>query len=90
MRARIRNHLELKRNRDFVKHVFGQFVSAEVRDKIISERNRMVGERKEVAVLFSDVRNFTAYSEENEPIFKAYSYFRDDLLRLGIIRRKVN
>jgi GntR family transcriptional regulator len=29
------------------------------------------------------------YNEENEPILKAYSYFRDDLLRLGIIRRKV-
>jgi len=29
------------------------------------------------------------YNEENEPILKAYSYFRDDLLRLGLIRRKV-
>jgi GntR family transcriptional regulator len=31
----------------------------------------------------------TGYNEENEPILKAYSYFRDDLLRLGLIRRKV-
>ena len=67
VRARVRNHLELKRNRDFLRHVFGQFVSAEVRDKIISEKNRLVGERKELAVLFSDIRNFTAYSEEHEP-----------------------
>jgi GntR family transcriptional regulator len=29
------------------------------------------------------------YSEANEPIVKAYSYFRDDLLRLRILRRKV-
>ena len=29
------------------------------------------------------------YNEENEPILKAYSYFRDDLLRLRLIRRKV-
>jgi GntR family transcriptional regulator len=29
------------------------------------------------------------YNEENDPILKAHSYFRDDLLRLGIIRRKV-
>ena len=29
------------------------------------------------------------YNEENEPILKALSYFRDDLLRLGLIRRKV-
>ncbi len=29
------------------------------------------------------------YNEENEPILKALSYFRDDLLRLRLIRRKV-
>jgi DNA-binding GntR family transcriptional regulator len=29
------------------------------------------------------------YNEEIQPILKAYSYFRDDLLRLGLIRRKV-
>jgi GntR family transcriptional regulator len=31
----------------------------------------------------------TGFSEENEPILKAHSYFRDDLLRLALIRRKV-
>ena len=67
VRARVRNHLELKRSRDFVQHVFGEFVSTEVRDKIIAEKNRLVGERKDVAVLFSDIRNFTAYSEGCEP-----------------------
>jgi DNA-binding GntR family transcriptional regulator len=28
------------------------------------------------------------YNELNEPILKAYSYFRDDLLRLRLLRRK--
>jgi GntR family transcriptional regulator len=28
------------------------------------------------------------YNEENEPILKAYSYFRDDLLRLRLLRRR--
>jgi GntR family transcriptional regulator len=32
--------------------------------------------------------NETGYNEESEPILKAHSYFRDDLLRLGLIRRK--
>lgn len=67
VRARVYNHLELKRSRDFVRHLFGEFVSEEVRDKIITEKDRLVGERKDVAVLFSDIRNFTAYSEESEP-----------------------
>ena len=29
------------------------------------------------------------YNQDNEPIIKAYSYFRDDLLRLRLIRRPV-
>jgi len=29
------------------------------------------------------------YNEENEPILQSFSYFRDDLLRLRLIRRKV-
>ena len=67
VRARVRNHLELARSRDFLRRVFGQFVSAEVRDKIIAGKNRLVGERKLVAVLFADIRDFTSYSERNEP-----------------------
>lgn len=31
----------------------------------------------------------TGYNEENEPILKAYSYFRDDLLRFRLLRRRV-
>lgn len=31
----------------------------------------------------------TGYNESNEPIVKAYSYFRDDLLRLRLLRRRV-
>jgi DNA-binding GntR family transcriptional regulator len=31
----------------------------------------------------------TGYNDENEPIVMAYSYFRDDLLRLRIMRRQV-
>jgi GntR family transcriptional regulator len=29
------------------------------------------------------------YDDNNEPVIKAYSYFRDDLIRLRLIRRKV-
>jgi DNA-binding GntR family transcriptional regulator len=31
----------------------------------------------------------TGYNDENEPILKAYSYFRDDLLRFRLLRRRV-
>jgi len=67
VRARVRNHLELKRSRDFLRRVFGQFVSHEVRDKIIAEKNQLLGERKRIAVLFADIRQFTTHSERAEP-----------------------
>ncbi len=35
-------------------------------------------------ISFSEI----GYNEDNEPILKAYSYFRDDLLRLRLIRRQ--
>ncbi|HMT20126.1 MAG TPA: GntR family transcriptional regulator [Promineifilum sp.] len=31
----------------------------------------------------------TGYNDENEPILKAYSFFRDDLLRFRLLRRRV-
>ena len=31
----------------------------------------------------------TGYADANQPIVKAYSYFRDDLLRLRLLRRRV-
>jgi class 3 adenylate cyclase len=78
VRARVRNHLELKRSRDFLRRVFGQFVSEEVRDKIIAEKNQLLGERKQVAVLFADIRQFTTYSEQAEPdqiVLQLNAYF---------------
>jgi len=78
VRARVRNHLELKRSRDFLRRVFGQFVSSEVRDKIITEKNQLLGERKEIAVLFADIRQFTTHSERAAPdeiVLRLNAYF---------------
>jgi adenylate cyclase len=50
-----------------VTRLFGQFVSDEVRDKILMERGALRGERRELAVLFSDLRGFTAWSERTAP-----------------------
>lgn len=50
-----------------ISRLFGQFVSPEVKDKIISEKAGLIGEKKSVAVLFSDVRAFTTFSEATAP-----------------------
>ncbi|MEW5854185.1 MAG: adenylate/guanylate cyclase domain-containing protein [Myxococcota bacterium] len=50
-----------------ISRLFGQFVSHEVRDKIIREKSTVLGERKTVVVLFSDVRAFSSWSEGADP-----------------------
>ena len=55
-----------ERERAHLKSMFGQYVSDVVVDKLISEGQRpnLSGEKLEVSVLFSDIRNFTTISEK--------------------------
>ncbi|MCE9500164.1 MAG: adenylate/guanylate cyclase domain-containing protein [Leptospira sp.] len=50
-----------------ISKLFGQFVSDEVKDKIIREKSEVIAENKEVAILFSDIRGFTSFSEKYKP-----------------------
>lgn len=59
--------LEQQRETMSVSRLFGQYVSPEVKDKILAERANLKGERRTVAVLFSDVRGFTSWSEHTDP-----------------------
>lgn len=56
-----------ERDREMINKLFGQFVSNEVRERILGEKLGLLGERKEVVVLFSDVRGFSTYSERSDP-----------------------
>ncbi len=53
--------------REIIKDAFGKYVAEEVRDEVLSGRIPLDGEKKEVTVLFSDLRNFTPMTEENDP-----------------------
>jgi class 3 adenylate cyclase len=55
------------REREHVKDTFGRFVSREVADAILSGRVPLAGERREVTILFQDLRGFTAMSERMDP-----------------------
>lgn len=48
---------------------FGQYVSSDVVDEILQDQNilGLQGKRRHITVLFSDVRDFTKISEENDP-----------------------
>jgi class 3 adenylate cyclase len=56
-----------EREKQGISRLFGQFVSPEVKERIIKEKSGTLGERKDVVVLFSDLRGFSTYSERSDP-----------------------
>src|SRR6185312_4261147 len=57
------------REKAHLRAVFSQYVSRTVVDRIVEDPGRMKlgGERKELAVLFSDIRSFSAFAEGMGP-----------------------
>jgi adenylate cyclase len=53
--------------REKMKDAFGKFVNKEIADRVLRGEVALGGERKEVAIFFSDIRNFTSISEKLEP-----------------------
>jgi len=53
--------------REKIKDAFGKFVNKEVAELVMKGELKLGGERKEVAVFFSDIRSFTAISEKLQP-----------------------
>ena len=57
------------KERDFVTNTFGRYVDPEIAEKLMKlpEASRLGGERREVAILMSDIRGFTPLSERLNP-----------------------
>jgi adenylate cyclase len=53
--------------REHVKDTFGRFVSRDVAEAVLTGRVPLAGERREVSILFQDIRGFTALSEKLDP-----------------------
>ncbi len=56
---------ELEKRNEFIRHVFGRYVTQEVVDTILSvpDNETLGGERREITILSSDLRGFTALAE---------------------------
>jgi class 3 adenylate cyclase len=57
------------RERDFISNTFGRYVDQEIARELMSrpEAGRLGGEKREVAILMSDLRGFTPLSESLSP-----------------------
>ncbi len=57
------------KQRDFVTNTFGRYVDQEIAQKLMSlpEASRLGGDKREVAILMSDIRGFTRLSETMSP-----------------------
>jgi adenylate cyclase len=53
------------RDRERIRETFGKYVSPEVRDEILAGRVTLGGQRREVTILFSDLRDFTPWVESH-------------------------
>ncbi|MEW6557660.1 MAG: adenylate/guanylate cyclase domain-containing protein [Elusimicrobiota bacterium] len=57
------------REKELIKDTFGRYVSHQVAEKILQhpEKLEFGGERREVSILFADIRGFTPYAESHTP-----------------------
>ncbi|HEX8068760.1 MAG TPA: adenylate/guanylate cyclase domain-containing protein [Pyrinomonadaceae bacterium] len=67
IKRRLLDSFRLAEERNNVVHTFGRHVSPAVVDKLLERGAGVRSERKEVCVMFLDIRNFTAFAEKRDP-----------------------
>jgi adenylate cyclase len=67
VQARVKTHLTLKMMRQRVEDAFGRHVHPSIAELVLNGGIDISGEMKGVTLLFSDMRNFTSFAEQNQP-----------------------
>lgn len=66
-RRLVRRTLDERTRRERVHRLLGRYVSDPVADALLADRGSVAGTRRSVAILFSDLRGFSTYSEHATP-----------------------
>jgi adenylate cyclase len=53
--------------RERLRNMFGKYVNPEIRDEILAGRIPLQGERRNATMMFTDLRSFTPFVENNQP-----------------------
>jgi len=69
-----------EQNKKFVKEAFSKYLAPQVVDLVLKDPSKLTvgGERKEITIMFSDLRGFTTFSEKMDP--KTLSQFLNEYL----------
>jgi adenylate cyclase len=67
LRSKFRYAVEEAASRERVTNLFGQHVSPAVVDRLLASPTEFAGERREICVMFLDIRNFTANARMRRP-----------------------
>lgn len=68
LKTRINDSMKLIQERNRITNIFGQHVSPAVVDKLLTQKQGEDSEMKYVCMMFFDIRNFTGFSEDKDPI----------------------
>jgi len=73
-------YVKEERNKKFIKGAFAKYVSPALLDSIMEDPSKLTlgGEKRELSILFSDIRGFTTFSERMDA--KALAHFLNDYL----------
>lgn len=76
----------LYQREEFIRCTFGRYLTDEVLEEILNSRNglRVGGERREVTIMFSDLRNSTALSEQLEAVdfIRMLNHFLEEMIEI--------
>ena len=76
----------LQKRETFIRRTFGRYLTDEVLEELLNDSNglRIGGERREVTILISDIRQSTELSEKMDPVsfFRMLNHYFEEMIEI--------